>query len=257
MNSTQQAAWLSIGLFFGMVVCLELGYRIGLYSSEKNESSHAGTGTVEAAVFALLGLLLGFTFANGISHLDQRRELIVKEANAIGTAYLRLDLLPVDVQPDIRRLFREYLDARLSVYQKLPDLQAADQELARVTQLQQEIWKRAVAVGLNDPTQHVARLLLPALNDMIDVTTSRTIALHTHLPPLIFVLSISVALLSGLLAGYDMAKAKGRSWLHLLLYAVVIAMTIYTVLDLDNPRFGLIRLHAADNALIQLRDSIR
>ncbi|MBZ5649506.1 MAG: hypothetical protein LAO18_03345 [Acidobacteriia bacterium] len=102
----------------------------------------------------------------------------------------------------------------------------------------------------------MARLLLPALNDMIDVTTSRTIALHTHLPPLIFGLSISVALLSGLLAGYDMAKAKGRSWLHVLLYAVVIAITIYTVLDLDNPRFGLIRLDAADNALIQLRDSI-
>ena len=102
----------------------------------------------------------------------------------------------------------------------------------------------------------MARLLLPALNDMIDVTTSRTIALHTHLPPLIFGPSISVALLSGLLAGYDMAKAKGRSWLHVLLYAVVIAITIYTVLDLDNPRFGLIRLDAADNALIQLRDSI-
>jgi hypothetical protein len=252
----QQAAWLSICLFLGMVVCLELGYRIGLYSSGKNESAHAGTGTVEAAVFALLGLLLGFTFANGISHLDQRRELIVKEANTIGTAYLRLDLLPADAQPEMRHLFREYLDARLNVYQKLPDLQAADQELARASQLQQEIWKRAVAVGLNDPSQHVARLLLPALNDMIDVTTSRTIALHTHLPPLIFGLSISVALLSGLLAGYDMAKAKGRSWLHVLLYAVVIAITIYTVLDLDNPRFGLIRLDAADNALIQLRDSI-
>jgi hypothetical protein len=78
-----------------------------------------------------------------------------------------------------------------------------------------------------------------------------------HLPPLIFGLSISVALLSGLLAGYDMARAKGRSWLHLLLYAVVIAITIYTVLDLDNRRYGLIRLDAADNALIQLRDSIR
>jgi len=208
MNSSQQAAWLSIALFIGMVVRLELGYRIGLYSSGKNESAHAGTGTVEAAVFALLGLLLGFTFANGISHLDQRREPIVKEANAIGTAYLRLDLLPVDAQPEMRHVFREYLDSRLSVYQQLPDLPAADQELARATQLQHEIWKRAVTVGLNDPSQHVARLLLPALNDMIDVTTSRTIALHTHLPPLIFGLSISVALLSGLLAGYDMAKSE-------------------------------------------------
>jgi len=257
MNPAELAVVVSIGLFLGMVACLEAGYRIGRYASQKTESAHEGTGTIEAAVFALLGLLLGFTFANGISHLDQRRELIVRESNAIGTAYLRLDLLPAGQQPEMRHLFREYLDARLRVYEKLPDLNAADQELTRGALLQQEIWSKAVAAGLADPSQHVARLLLPALNDMIDVTTSRTIALHTHLPPLIFGLSISVALLSGLLAGYDMAKRKRRSWLHVLLYAVVIALTIYTVLDLDYPRFGLIQLNAADNALIQLRDSIR
>lgn len=101
------------------------------------------------------------------------------------------------------------------------------------------------------------RLLLPAVNEMIDVTTSRTIALHSHLPRLIFALLISVALLSGLLAGYAMAKRKSRSWLHMLLYAVVVAITIYAVLDLEYPRFGLIRLDAADNALMELRQSIR
>src|SRR5207253_741686 len=110
------------------------------------------------------------------------------------------------------RLFREYVDSRLRVYEKLPDIDAAERELSRATQLQQDIWSRAVVAGLNDPSQHAARLLLPALNDMIDVTTSRTIALYTHLPPLIFGLSIVVALLSGLLAGYDMAKRKRRSW---------------------------------------------
>ena len=92
---------------------------------------------------------------------------------------------------------------------------------------------------------------------MVDVTTARTIALHTHLPPLIFGLSIAVALLSALIAGYDMAKRRKRSSLHGLLYAVVIALTVFTFLDLDYPRFGLIRLDAADSALIQLRDSIR
>ena len=255
MNPAGLAVALAIGLFFAMVACLDVGYRIGRRSSEKSATAHQGTGTIEAAVFALLGLLLGFTFANGISHLDQRRELIVREANAIGTAYLRLDLLPANQQPEMRHRFREYLDTRLRVYQELPDVAAADRELARAAQLQQEIWTRAVSA--DDPSQHVARLLLPALNDMIDVTTSRTIALHTHLPPLIFGLSISVALLSGLLAGYDMAKRKARSWLHVVLYAVVIAITIYTVLDLDNPRIGLIRLNAVDSALIQLRDSIR
>jgi hypothetical protein len=77
------------------------------------------------------------------------------------------------------------------------------------------------------------------------------------MPPLIFGLSICVALLSGLIAGYDMAKRKSRSWFHGLVYAAVISITVFTVLDLDNPRFGLIRLSTADNALIQLRDSVR
>jgi hypothetical protein len=256
MDPAELAAIVSVSLFLGMLVCLEVGYRIGSYASRKNEAAHEGTGTIGAAIFALLGLLLGFTFANGISHLDQRRELIVHEANTIGTAYLRLDLLPASQQTEMRRLFREYLDSRLRVYAKLPDLSQAETELGHATQLQQKIWSKAVATGFADPSQNVDRLLLPALNDMIDVTTSRTIALHTHLPPLIFGLSIIVALLSALLAGYDMEKRRKRSWLHMLLYASVIALTVFTFVDLDYPRFGLIRLNAADSALTQLRDSI-
>jgi hypothetical protein len=257
VNPAQFAVAISIALFFAMVAFLELGYRIGSYASEKIETAHEGTCTIQAAVFALLGLLLGFTFANGISHLDQRRQLIVQESNAIGTAYLRLDLLSANQQPEMRHLFRQYLDSRLEMYEKLPDLKAADIELEHSTRLQQQIWVRAVEDGRDDSTQNVARLLLPALNDMLDVTTSRTIALHTHLPPLIFGLSISVALLSGLLAGYDMSKRKKRSWFHGFLYATVIAITIFTVIDLDYPRFGLIRLSSADSALNQLRDSIK
>src|ERR1700719_363553 len=126
MNPGELAIAVAISLFVGMLVCLELGYRLGRYAIEKTASSHEGTGTIEAAVFALLGLLLGFTFANGISHLDRRRELIVQEANSIGTAYLRLDLLPANRQLEMRHLFRQYLDIRLQVYEKLPDPQAAE-----------------------------------------------------------------------------------------------------------------------------------
>jgi hypothetical protein len=99
--------------------------------------------------------------------------------------------------------------------------------------------------------------VLLALNEMIDVSASRTIALHTHLPSLILGLLVAVALLSGLLAGYAMAKRKSRSWLHSFLYALVVALAVYAVLDLDFPRSGLIRLDAADNALTELRNSIR
>lgn len=257
MNSALSAGALSIGLFVGILACLEAGYRLGRRSSEKTEFAHEGVGAIEAAVFALLGLLLGFSFAGGTSRLDARRQLVVVEANAIGTAYLRLDIVAPANQAELRRLFREYLDARLQAYQKLPDLDVAGREFARAAQIQQTIWLRAVAASGADPTHNAARLLLPALNEMIDVTTSRTVALNTRLPGLIFALLISVALLSGLLAGYAMSKRGPRSWLHMPVYALVVALTVYAVLDLDSPRSGFIRLDAADNALINLRDSIR
>lgn len=250
-------AW-SVGLFLGMLICLEIGYRIGRYGAEKHlDLAHEGTGTIETAVFGLLGLLLAFTFGGAMSRQEVRRALIVEEVNAIGTAYLRLDLLPAAEQPGMRQLFRQYLDARLSGYEKLLQRNVANQEFARAAAMQQQIWSRAVIAGENDSTHNIPRILLPALNNMIDVTTSRAIALDTHLPALIFLLLICVALLSALLAGHVMAKRKHRSALHMILYAAIISVTIYAVLDLDEPRSGLIRLDRADQALIELRDSIR
>lgn len=258
MNPTQVAIVLAIGLFVALLGSLEIGYRAGRRSSEKHPGlAHEGIGVIEAAIFALLGLLLAFAFAGGTSRLDARRQLVIQEANAIGAAYLRLDLLPSGDQAEMRRLYREYLDARIRAYDQLPDLNAVHRELERAAKLQQVIWARAVVSSRSDASQDVARLLLPALGEMIDVTTSRTVALHTHLPFLIFALLIGMALLSGLLAGYAMAKRNSRSLLHMALYAAVVAITIYVILDLDFPRSGLIRLDAADNALVKLRDSIR
>ena len=260
MNSAAWAVALAIGLFFGLVACLEVGFRIGIRSQKRHpEFTHEGTGAIDAAVLALLGLLLAFTFAGSMSRLDARRQLIVREANAIGTAYLRLDVLPASEQHEMRELFRKYIDTRLRAYRELPHRKAVDEELANAAQIQQQIWSHAVTAGRTDPSQNTATplLLFPALNEMIDVTTARAIALDTHLPPLIFLLLVLVALLSGLLTGYAMAKRKRRSLLHMFLYAAVIAMTIYAVLDLEYPRSGLIRLDPADKALIELRDSIR
>jgi len=258
MNPLASAIAWSTALFFAILACIEVGYRIGDRSCKRHpELSHEGLGAIEAAVFALLGLLLGFSFAGATSHLAARRQLIVQEANAIGTAYLRLDLLPAAEQPEMRGMFRQYLDARLRMYEELPDWASADQQLALAKQLQQEIWSRALTASRGDQTHDTARLLIPALNEMFDVTTARTVALHTRLPSLIFSLLVAVALVSGLLAGFGMAKRRRRAWLHMLLFAIAISVTIYALLDMEDPRVGLIQLHSADNALLNLRDSIR
>ncbi len=253
------ASWtvsLAFALFLGMTLSLELGYRIGRRDGQDQATPHQGVGALEAAIFALLGLLLGFAFVSAISRLDARRTLIVDEANAIGTAYLRIDLLPVASQPDIRALFREYLEARLRVYEKISDRDEIDRRIAVAAQLQRRIWAHALAAAPQDPTRDT-RVVVPALNQMIDITTARTVALRTRLPTLILVLLIAVAILSALMGGYAMAERGKRSPLHITLYSVAVTVTIYAVLDLDNPRFGLIRLDAAERVLRELHDSIR
>jgi hypothetical protein len=240
-----------------MLMTLEFGFRMGRKVRARGGDLSDGVTAIEAAVFALLGLLLGFSFSGGTERLDARRMLIVQESNAIGTAYLRLDLLPDAEQPEMRRLFREYLDARIAAYEKLPDMTASGVQFQKAEAIQKAVWERAVRASKAEPNEAVARLVLPALNEMIDITTSRTIALFTRIPDLIFSLLVGVALLSGVLAGWAMARRSQRSWLHMASYALIVAVTVYTVADLDSPRSGLIRLDRADSALLQLRDSIR
>lgn len=248
---------LAVGLLVGMLLCLEFGYRVGRRATQGDEAAHEGLGAIEAAIFALLGLLLGFAFAGAMARLDARRALIVQEANAIGTAYLRLDVLPPADQLELRRLFREYLDVRARAYDALARMDPTDRAITRAEQLQRDIWARAVASTQRDPRQNTALVVLPALNEMIDVTTARSVAVRTALPTPILTLLVVVALLSALIAGFAMAGRRHRSPLHVALYTVAVAVTVYMVLDLDNPRVGLIRLDATEQILEQLRESIR
>src|SRR6266850_2945860 len=248
----------ALSLFVGMVLLLEVGRRIGLRRMRKDpEGARAGVGTIEGSIFALLGLLIAFTFSGASARFDTRRHLIVEETNAIGTAYLRLDLLPAAAQPPLRDSFRRYLDSRLAVYRKLPDITAAKEELARSNILQREIWHQALAAArVEGAPPAAAILLLPALNTMIDITTSRTVATQMHPPTIVFVMLFGLALVASLLAGYGMTGSKVRRWFHMLGFALVMAFAVYVILDLEYPRLGLIRLDAFDQALVELRESM-
>jgi hypothetical protein len=213
-------------------------------------------GAVEGAVFGLLGLLVAFTFSGAAARLDARRELVVEEANDIGTAYLRLDMLPPSAQPALRDLFRRYLDARLEVYRRIPDLEAVRAALAHATALQHDIWVAATAACRTDEGQRAGILLLPALNAMFDVTTTRTAAGFRHPPMVIYWMLVTLALGCALFAGYGMGAARRRSWVHILGFAAVMAGVVYVILDLEYPRIGLIRMDAADRVLEELRASM-
>jgi hypothetical protein len=259
MQYTLYVLLLASGLFVGMLTLLEVGRRIGLRQMARDPAgAHTGLSVIDSAVFTLLGLIVAFTFSGAASRFDTRRQLIVEEANAIGTAYLRVALLPPDTQPALRDSFRRYLDTRLAVYQKLPDLAAAQEELAKANTQQGDIWRQAVTASRAvDAHPDAGKLLLPALNDMIDITTTRTMATQMHPPVIVFVLLFGLTFTSALLAGYGMAGGKDRRWLHSLCFAAVAAVAVYVILDLEHPRLGLIHVDAFDRALGELRESMK
>jgi len=247
------AHWIAIGLIFAMIGCMYAGWRMGRTLTGE-PTRPANVGTIDGAVFALLGLLIAFTFSNGISRFDERRNLIVEEANNIGTAYLRIALLPQDAQPEMRNLFRSYLDSRLAAYRHIPDLKAAKTELDRGAEIQQRIWRHAIDHCKDQPPSCMM-LLVPALNAMIDITTTRTMASQFHPPIIVFVLLIVFSLVAALVAGHGMA-GPAPSWLHISAFSLALAMTVYVILDVEYPRRGFIRIDQTDQVLVDLRTSM-
>ena len=245
------------GLFAGMIGLLELGRRLGRRRQGRDqESSRAGLGAVEGAVFALMGLVIAFTFSGAAARFDTRRQLIVEEANAIGTAWLRVDLLPSTAQPELRDLFRRYLDQRLAVYQKRAGMSVAREDMEKANALQGEIWGRVVAVCQQAPSPVVAQII-PALNQMFDIASTRTAAIQMHPPAMVFAMLGVLTLMSALLAGYAMAGGRTRSWIHLIGFAVIVAGTVYVIVDFEFPRMGIIRVDAMDQVLVELRQTMK
>jgi hypothetical protein len=252
-------AWpVAVTLLVGMLVCLEFGRYLGVRRlSSDPQGAMSGLGAAQGAMFSLYGLLLAFTFSGAAGRYDARKQLIVEEANAIGTAYLRLDLLPIETQPAMRAQFRNYVDSRLAVYRAFSDLAAVKIELSRSERLQKDIWAEAVAASAKlGGHPDGGKLLLPALNEMIDITATRLMAARMHPPIIIYVLLLVLALICSILAGYGMSGRRNRSVLHTIAFALVTVISVYVVLDLEYPRSGLIRIEAFDQVLADVRNSM-
>lgn len=259
MDFTQIISLLVFALFCGMLILSELGRQIGRVKIARDPEGFAkGIGTAEGAVFGLLGLIIAFTFSGAASRFENRRHLITEEANAIGTAYLRIDLLPDDTRPEMRELFRRYAYTRAVTYLRAGDVAATKARLAEGAALQREIWKKALtACRRPEAPAQAGMLLLPALNAMIDITTTREMATQNHPPLTIFLLLGGLSLVAALLVGYGMSGNRERDWLHTLAFAALVSLAVFVITDLEFPRRGLIRIDAADQALVEVRKGMK
>ena len=259
MNLTFVAALAAIALLMGMLVMHEAGRRIGLARQRRGAlEDGAAANAVGAAVFGLLGLLLAFTFSGAASRFEARRHLVTTEANAIGTAYLRIDVLPTDAQPALRRLFRDYLEVRITAHHDEGDASATAKIASDTASLQQQVWTLAVAAsGRPEVPTSARQLLLPALNEMIDITTTRIAASQNHPPTVIIALLAGLCLLGALIVGHSTAAGPRRAWFYPLVFSATMALTFYVVIDLEYPRQGLIRVDSVDKTLSDMRTAIR
>jgi hypothetical protein len=246
-----------LGIGGVMLLLLETGRRIGKHSMVVDPAgSHQGLGPVEAAVFGLMGLIIALSFSGAALRFDNRRTLIIDEANAIGTAYLRVDLLPDSVQPLVRRYFRDYLDTRIELYRNISNQNKSAELEEKTAALQMKIWKASVNASRQPDNISTSMLLLPALNSMFDIYTTRTTIRQIHQPNIIFIVMIIMAWVCSIIAGFGMSIRKSRSWIHLLGFILVMLITIIVIIDLEYPRVGFIRIDALDVLLLDLRKLI-
>lgn len=247
---------LAAALFAAMLAAQEWGRRLGERDRRSRPASEKRSNSPsEGAVYGLLGLFLAFTFSGAASRFDERRHLVVQEANAVGTAWLRIDLLPENARPAIRDLFKQYLDARLEFYRAPPLSAAAEASKARFLALQGQIWSSGVAAGVASGQVPPLTLFVPAVNEMFDIANTREVAMRLHPPAAVFVMVAILSIVGALFAGFGMAGER-RPWLQLLGFAGVMTVALFVIIDLEFPRVGLIRLNAVDSVLTDVRRSM-
>lgn len=210
----------------------------------------------EGAVFALLGLLIAFTFSGAYERFENRKFYIIDEVNAIAVAYMRVGLLPEERQVDLRNSIRQYVDSRINIYKNLPEFALSSPEFAQAIQLRTQIWNQALYAckAVNDSA--TTMLLIPALNNMFDIAAKRLAITLIHPPLAIFILLIILAMLSSFLAGFASAKSKIFNYMYILSYVAITTLTIYIIIDLEYPRHGLIKVNKFDQLLVKLRSEL-
>jgi hypothetical protein len=248
---------LAAALFLGMLFFLELGRRLGLRRAARGAGAPAGVGVVEGAVYGLLALLVGFTFSGAADRFYGRGQLVANQENAASTAWLRVNLLPADLQPAVRADFKRYVDALIAYY-ALPSInpELFTHATPVLRRAESQLWSTAVAACTTSTGERARILLLPSLNEMFDNVETERLARGIHPPIIIFLMLGIAAMATALFAGYGMSSSPTRNWIYTLGIAATIASAVFVIIELEYPRVGLIRVDPMDEMLREFRASM-
>jgi hypothetical protein len=226
----------TVTLIFGAV---EAGYRLGAYRRIHLPEQGSPVGAMAAAMLGLLAFMLAFTFGLAATRFDERRHTILDESNAIGTTYLRAEMLPSPNREQVRTLLREYVDARV---QGIATGQVVD-AIARSQEIQRALWTQATDVAKADPHSIVNGLFIQSLNEMIDLHSTRVmVGLRSRIPIVIWGALYFVAMLTMTTMGYYEGLAGARRSLASFALVVAFSTILFMTVDLDRPQEGLLRI---------------
>jgi hypothetical protein len=234
-------------LFVLMVLAVEIGYRWGhIRRKSADDATKQHIGAVQALLFGLVALILGFTFSLALQRFDSRSEAAVDEANAIGTAYLRALLLPSSVRADVRTALRDYVDLRVEDSARtLVDEAARAAGQADAARAQNRLWAYAEQAAAEDPNPVTTGLFIQALNDLIDAYGKRDAELDRAVPETIVLILLGAFLAATAILGYASGVTGHRASLVAYFLVALIVIIVFIIIDLDRPRRGLIRVSQA------------
>lgn len=238
------SALITAVLFVLILVSNEVGYQVGrrIKSGSDNDLKSL-TGSVQASTLGLLALLLGFTFSMALQRYDNRSEGLIAEANAIGTALLRTELLSPEHREDATKLFAQYVGLRIEAGEtSLADMDARAAQAVAVLEVQRRLWAVAVEATELDPRPVTSGAFMASLNEMIDAQGRRNALLQLHVPEVVLILLFIVFISAGGILGYTAGLSGTRILVPTILVAFLITMVVFIIVDLDRPRRGLIQV---------------
>ena len=245
-----------VSLLALMFAANEVGYRLGRGPrADEPEGSHAVTNTLKGSIIGLVALLLGFSYSITSSKFNQRQRLVLDEANAIGTCYLRAGLLAEPARSHIRTVLQRYTDVRIEHFERALEPGEYQRTTKAMDAAMVDLWS-AVEDGVKADHElaHTSQIV-PAANEVIDLSATRAWASHNQMPAsVLFLLAVCMIISSGLV-GHSSGQVGRR---HLGLWIglnILVMLVLFVVLDFDRPRRGLIQVNHAP--LIELRESIK
>ena len=247
---------LCILLFFGMLLMVPVGRIAGKLWRQEEGELKGGVGSILSALFGLSAFILAFTFGMSASRYSNVRDIIVDEANDIGTAVLRSNLYSDSVRDAFHADFKKYIDARISFFNNAADTVLFKKAKNDAAEAATVLWSRAARQSKLPNMLIPSNQMIPALNNMFDIATTVEMTLYARVPDLIVYMLFILALVTSFIGGFTSSGIHRKDWIIIVVFATLFSMVTYVTLDLGRPLRGIIKAHIGLQAFTDIRDKL-